>query len=236
MGRLKRLLTRDADDGRPGLFARAKLRRRLDRQERLREALLLDLGAIIFELHRQRRREPELLQAKAAELDAVDAEVRALALALDDGRELPELTASGLVATCTSCASLMGSSDRFCPHCGAAAGAVLPPSENASHAPELEEADPDEEEPQAEEDDREGEAAAPDDDGERHATALETEPAGVGAGNGSVAGLDNGSPPRSQDDLVRLAQSKMRAGRRFARRWLAERKAEGVTPRGPEAQ
>lgn len=199
------------------MFARAKLRRRLDRQERLREALLLDLGAIIFELHRQRRREPELLQAKAAELDAVDAEVRALALALDDGRELPELTASGLVATCTSCASLMGSSDHFCPHCGAAAGAVLAPSENVSDAPELEEADPDEH--------GEDESPAADEDGERQATALETEPRGA-TGNGSVAGLDNGLPPRSQDDLVRLAQSKLRAGRRFARRWLAERKAE----------
>jgi hypothetical protein len=180
----------------------------------------------VFELHRQRRREPELLQAKAAELDAVDAEVRALSLALDDGRELPELTASGLVATCTACGSLMGSSDRFCPHCGAAAGAVLPPTEDETGAPELEDADPDEH--------GEDEPAGADQDGERRATALDTEPAGVGASNGSAAaagnasaaGLDNGSEPSGQDDLVKLAQSKLRAGRRFARRWLAERKAE----------
>jgi len=40
--------------------------------------LLLDLGAIVYELHRQRRRAPELLQAKAAELGTIDCEVRTL--------------------------------------------------------------------------------------------------------------------------------------------------------------
>jgi hypothetical protein len=197
-----------------------KLRRRLDRQERLREALLLDLGAIIFELHRQRRREPELLQAKAAELDAVDAEVRALALALDDGRGLPELTASGLVATCTSCASFMGSSDRFCPRCGAAAGAVLPPSDNGAGAPGLREA-----EPEDEVEDDEG-AAPPWAEAEDSSDELEASE--VDREESSAPGTDNGSDPRPQEDFVRLAQSKLRAGRRMARRWLAQR--------GPEAQ
>jgi predicted nucleic acid-binding Zn-ribbon protein len=221
VSRLKRLLTRDADDRRPGALARVKLRRRLDRQERLREALLLDLGAIIFELHRQRRREPELLQAKAAELDAVDAEVRALALALDDGRGLPELTASGLVATCTACGSLMGSGERYCPHCGAAAGAVLPASDNG--APELDAAAGEEED-----DARPAEAigegeARPDDEEEEapeeHRTAaLEEEQ--------PVPAAQNGSSPNTQDELVRLAQSKLRAGRRVARRWLAQRRPE----------
>ena len=184
----------------------------------MREALLLDLGAIIFELHRQRRREPELLQAKAAELDAVDAEVRALALALDDGRELPELTASGLVATCTACGWLMGSGDRFCPRCGAAAGAVLPASENGSEPPELEatgeEADAEdagEELPPAED---EGGATE-----ERQATAVETGSPLVAGDRGA---LGNGSPPWEQEDLVRLAQSKMRD----ARRWLADRRPQ----------
>jgi hypothetical protein len=202
----------------------------------VREALLLDLGAIIFELHRQRRREPELLHAKAAELDAVDAEVRALALALDDGRGLPELTASGLVATCTACGSLMGSADRFCPRCGAAAGAVLPASENGAGTPELQDggpgeidADPpwgggEEEPPTAEEEGRtageEGRATE-----ETRATALEAEPPTGGTANCSGA-VGNGSSPRAQDDLVRVAQSKMRAGRRVARRWLAQRRPE----------
>jgi ribosomal protein S27AE len=42
-----------------------------DPRER-RDELLLDLGALVFELHRQDRRAPELLRAKAAELDALD--------------------------------------------------------------------------------------------------------------------------------------------------------------------
>jgi hypothetical protein len=52
--------------------------RRLRRQRREREAMLLDLGALVYELHRQGRRAPELLQQKASELGEVDGEVRAL--------------------------------------------------------------------------------------------------------------------------------------------------------------
>jgi hypothetical protein len=40
--------------------------------------MLLDLGALVYELHRQGRRAPELLQQKAAELEVVDGEVREL--------------------------------------------------------------------------------------------------------------------------------------------------------------
>jgi hypothetical protein len=52
--------------------------RRLRERRREREALLLDLGALVYELHRQGRRAPELLQEKASELGGVDREVRAL--------------------------------------------------------------------------------------------------------------------------------------------------------------
>jgi hypothetical protein len=62
------------------------MRRRLREQLRVREALLLDLGALVYELHRQGKRAPELLQQKAAELTVVDEEVRELQAALD-GRE-----------------------------------------------------------------------------------------------------------------------------------------------------
>jgi hypothetical protein len=62
---------------------RGQKRRRLREQRRLREALLLDLGALVYELHRQGRRAPELLQQKAAELTEVDDEVRALQAELD---------------------------------------------------------------------------------------------------------------------------------------------------------
>ena len=52
--------------------------RRMRERRREREALLLDLGALVYELHRQGRRAPELLQEKAIELGKVDREVRSL--------------------------------------------------------------------------------------------------------------------------------------------------------------
>jgi hypothetical protein len=66
------------------------MRRRLRERKRQREARLLDLGALVYELHRQGKRAPELLQEKAAELSIVDQEVRELEAALD-GREVVDL-------------------------------------------------------------------------------------------------------------------------------------------------
>ena len=57
--------------------------RRLREQRRLRDDLLLDLGALVYELHRQGRRAPELLQEKAIELGKVDREVRELEDAME---------------------------------------------------------------------------------------------------------------------------------------------------------
>jgi hypothetical protein len=57
--------------------------RSLRRRRREREAMLLDLGALVYELHRQGERNPDLLQEKAIELGRVDREVRALEEALD---------------------------------------------------------------------------------------------------------------------------------------------------------
>ena len=94
------------------------MRRRLREQRRMREALLLDLGALVFELQRQGRREPELLQAKAAELSAVDQEVRALAHALDAGHGVAELVAAGVAGSCSNCGSLLSTDARYCPACG----------------------------------------------------------------------------------------------------------------------
>jgi hypothetical protein len=61
------------------------MRRRLRERRREREARLLELGALVYELHRQGKRAPELLQEKAAELSGVDQEVRELEAALDGG-------------------------------------------------------------------------------------------------------------------------------------------------------
>jgi hypothetical protein len=52
--------------------------RDLRRKRREREAMLLDLGALVYELHRQGERAPELLQDKAIDIGRVDREVRAL--------------------------------------------------------------------------------------------------------------------------------------------------------------
>ena len=97
------------------------MRRRLREQRRMREALLLDLGALVFELQRQGRREPELLQAKAAELSAVDQEVRALAHALDAGQGVGELVATGVAGSCENCGSLLSTDARYCAACGSPA-------------------------------------------------------------------------------------------------------------------
>lgn len=97
------------------------MRRRLREQRRMREALLLDLGALVFELQRHGRREPELLQAKAAELSAVDREVRALAEALEAGDGVLELVATGIAGSCANCGSLLSTDARYCQACGAPA-------------------------------------------------------------------------------------------------------------------
>ena len=109
----------------PTARERGRMRRRLRQQRRMREALLLDLGALVFELHRQARREPELLQAKAAELTAVDQEVRALSHALDSGQPLHELVAAGIAGSCASCGSLLSTDARYCSACGAPAMPAL---------------------------------------------------------------------------------------------------------------
>ena len=107
----------DSEPTKPTALQRGQLRRRLRHQQRIREALLLDLGALVFELHRQGRREPELLQAKAAEVRAVDTEVRALAAALDADPTVKMLS-PGVEAACANCGTLLSSADRFCPNCG----------------------------------------------------------------------------------------------------------------------
>jgi hypothetical protein len=66
----------------PGVAEGSQMERRLRERRRLREDMLLDLGALVYELHRQGKRAPELLQEKAAELSAIDDEVRALEHAL----------------------------------------------------------------------------------------------------------------------------------------------------------
>lgn len=110
---------------RPRAGERGRMRRRLREQRRMREALLMDLGALVFELHRHGRREPKLLQAKASELSAVDAEVRALSEALDRDLRVVEIVAAGIAGSCESCGMLLSTRASFCASCGAPAKAGL---------------------------------------------------------------------------------------------------------------
>jgi hypothetical protein len=74
-----------AAPGAPGARERGVMRRRLRHVTRTREALLLELGAVTFELHRAGRTDPDLLARKATEIDAADREARALSQALRTG-------------------------------------------------------------------------------------------------------------------------------------------------------
>jgi hypothetical protein len=72
------------------VLERARMRHRLRELRRARESMLLDLGALVYELHRHGKRAPELLQHKAAELTVVDDEVRELEDALAGREPEPE--------------------------------------------------------------------------------------------------------------------------------------------------
>ena len=122
------------------------MRRRLRRQRQVREALLLDLGALVFELQRQGRREPELLQAKAAELSGVDEEVRALSGTLDAQGTVLQLTAGGIAGSCSQCAAIMPVDARYCASCGASAQVALS-SAAPDHSAALDSAQPSAETP-----------------------------------------------------------------------------------------
>ena len=102
---------------------RGRARRRLRRVRRVRDALLIELGALMLELRRQGREAPELVTRKLDELAAVDAEERAVARALGH----PEAVAAELWtegSACTRCAAALATGSRFCSSCGTAVPAV----------------------------------------------------------------------------------------------------------------
>jgi len=74
--------------------------------QRRRDRLLLELGALVYELHRRGRRAPELLQKKAGELDALEAE---------QGTTHPQATAGG---SCPACGEAFEGGQLVCLGCG----------------------------------------------------------------------------------------------------------------------
>lgn len=101
----------------PSFRDRGRLRRRLRYLRRVRELGFRDLGGLVFDQHRFQHPKPELVEGKLAALTAIDRELRALEVALDDRRPLHELREPG-IAACLRCGSLHGSDARFCPSCG----------------------------------------------------------------------------------------------------------------------
>jgi hypothetical protein len=101
----------------PSFRERGQLRRRLRYLRRVRELGFRDLGGLVFDQHRFARPNPDLLEAKLAALRAIDHELRALEVALDDRRALHELREPG-IAACVRCGALHGSDANFCPSCG----------------------------------------------------------------------------------------------------------------------
>lgn len=103
---------------RPTARERGTMRRRLRRLRRTRDALLFELGAIVFELHRRGRRDSELVQRRIEELRTIDDEARGLAHALGEEHTLAWVVAEGIAGTCDRCGALLSRGDRFCSSCG----------------------------------------------------------------------------------------------------------------------
>jgi len=114
------------------------MRRRLRILRRRREAMLLDLGALVLEMHRHGRFLPDSLQRRAAEAVGTDAEVRALSRSLDAGDGNPDLVAAGVAGNCGRCGALHTVGASYCSQCGnELAGGVLPRKAVLGSDPEL---------------------------------------------------------------------------------------------------
>src|SRR4051812_41446425 len=101
-----------------GSRERGRMRRRLRELRRLREAQLLELGALVLEAHRHGRDDSPVINSKAAEAAATDAETRALAEALETDAGLESIVSAGIAGPCPTCGTLASTGWRFCSTCG----------------------------------------------------------------------------------------------------------------------
>ena len=95
-----------------------RMRRRLRELRRLREAQLLELGALVLEAHKHGRGDSPVIKSKAAEAAATDAETRALAEALETDAGLESIVSAGIAGPCPTCGTLASTAWRFCSTCG----------------------------------------------------------------------------------------------------------------------
>jgi hypothetical protein len=103
-----------------GSRERGRMRRRLRELRRLREAQLLELGALVLEARRHDRDDSPVIKSKAAEAAATDAEARALADVLGTDGGLDTIVAAGIAGPCPTCGTLASTAARFCSTCGTA--------------------------------------------------------------------------------------------------------------------
>jgi hypothetical protein len=97
---------------------RGRLRRRLRELRRLREAQLLELGALVLEAHKHGRDDTPVIKSKAAEAAATDAEARTVADALETDGGLDTIVSAGIAGPCPTCGTLASTAARFCANCG----------------------------------------------------------------------------------------------------------------------
>jgi hypothetical protein len=102
------------------------MRRRLRAVRRDRDAHLLELGALVFELRRRGRDAPALVEAAIERARVLDEEERALVAAVAG----PEVVAAAPAAPeCATCHAPLHPGGRFCAACGAPVAASAPTAE-----------------------------------------------------------------------------------------------------------
>jgi hypothetical protein len=109
----------------PTSARRGRLRRRVRYLRAVREILLRDLGGFYYEAQRSEQGADghrRLLDAKAARLATLDAELQELEARLGDPRSQTVLREPGIGGTCPQCGELYASNARFCSRCGAPLG------------------------------------------------------------------------------------------------------------------
>ncbi|HEY2636137.1 MAG TPA: hypothetical protein VGI54_02015 [Solirubrobacteraceae bacterium] len=100
------------------LRERSRMRRRVRYLRAAREVELRNLGGLVYELSRFRRRRDDLVKRRLESLAQADAEMAALEAALRTSTPVAEVRQPGVGGECPRCRRIHGTSDRFCAHCG----------------------------------------------------------------------------------------------------------------------
>src|SRR3954463_14371175 len=102
----------------PVTAERGSMRKRVRRLTRMREVLLRELGALMVEMRRLERENPELVARKAAEVLSIDEQLRGLREALGERQTVEQVVAAGVAGSCGPLGALMGTHHPFFSPCG----------------------------------------------------------------------------------------------------------------------